>query len=432
MAASVNSSDLDRQMQNYPRIFRLRQKFDCDTVSDIPYAVEQQLGSLKLRERIKPGETVAITAGSRGIRNIASVITAIVDHVKSLDAIPFIVPAMGSHGGGTVEGQLEVLASYGIAEANCGCEIRAGMETEVVCTAKEGFPVHFDRHAAAADHVVVCNRIKPHTDFTGDIQSGLMKMMLIGLGKHDGAKIYHKAIQDFSFGQIVRSVASEVVQRCRIAGGIALVENALDETELVQAVRAEEFETHEKRLLQMAIDKMARLPFDEAHVLLVDEIGKNISGTGMDTNVVGRKYNDHAAVEGETPRIKRIVVRGLTPETHGNACGIGMCEFARTDAVEQVDFQKTATNCITSNHVTAGMIPLHYRTDREILDRALVTIGLTAARDAKMMWIRNTLDLEHLECSEAYLPVAQERSDLEILTDLVELRFDASGDLIRP
>ena len=419
-------------MGEYPRVFRIRQKFACSSIVDVAAVVEEQLCSLQLSKRIKPGETVAITAGSRGIRNISVVITAIVKHVQHLQATPFIVPAMGSHGGGTVEGQLEVLAAYGITEKNCGCEIRAGMETEIVCHAAEGFPVHFDRHAARADHVIVCNRIKPHTDFTGDIQSGLMKMMLIGLGKHEGAKIYHKAIQDYSFGQIVRSVAKEVLDGCRIAGGIALVENALDETEVIQAVRPEDFETREKELLQVAIRKMARLPFDESHVLLVDQIGKNISGTGMDTNVVGRKYNDHSAVEGEVPKIKRIVIRGLTPETHGNACGIGMCEFARTDAIEQVDFAKTATNCITANHVAAGMVPFHFATDREILDHALVTIGLTKPRDAKLLWIRNTLDLEFLECSEAYFAAARERPDLEIISDPGDLEFDDAGDLIRP
>ena len=417
-------------MGEYPRLFRVRQKFACNPIVDVAAEVESQLSSLQLHQRINADETVAITAGSRGIRNIAIIVTAIVDHVRKLGATPFIVPAMGSHGGGTVSGQLEVLASYGITESSCGCEIRAGMETETVCNANEGFPVHFDQHALGADHVIVCNRIKPHTDFTGDIQSGLMKMMLIGLGKHNGAKIYHKAIQDFSFGQIVRSVAREVVQRCRIVAGVAVVENALDETEIVEAVRPDEFEAVEKRLLQTSIEKMARLPFDNAHILLIDQIGKNISGTGMDTNVVGRKHSDHEAVDGETPKIKRIVIRGLTPETHGNACGIGMCEFARTQAIEQIDFEKTATNCITSNHVTAGMVPLHYPSDREILDQALVTIGLTRPADAKLMWIRNTLDLEFVDCSEPFYKIACERDDLDVTSSPADIRFDGNGNLI--
>lgn len=419
-------------MNDYPRLFRLRQKFTCNSIKDVTAEVDSQLSTLRLETTIKPGQSVAITAGSRGIRNIAQIVTAIAHHIRRLEGIPFIVPAMGSHGGGTVAGQLEVLASYGITEANCGCEIRAGMETEIVCNAKEGFPIHFDRHAMAADHVIICNRIKPHTDFTTDIQSGLMKMMLIGLGKHHGAKVYHKAIQDYDFGQIVRSVAKEVVERCNIVAGIAIVENALDETELIQAVRPVELESVEKKLLLMAIDKMARLPFDDAHILLVDQIGKNISGTGMDTNVVGRKHNDHEAIDGEVPRIKRIVVRGLTPETHGNACGIGMCEFARTQAVEQVDFNKTATNCITSNHVSAGMLPIHFPTDREVLNQALMTIGLTEPCDAKLMWISNTLALEYLHCSEAFFELARTRDDLEPLSKPQDMMFDQEGNLVPP
>ena len=426
------TKDVTELMGDYPRIFQLRQKFDCATISDVAGAVDAQLQSLKLANRIQPGESVAITAGSRGIRDIAEVVTAIAGHVKSLNAIPFIVPAMGSHGGGTVSGQLEVLKSYGITEESCGCEIRASMETVTVCEADEGFPVYFDKHAASANHVIVCNRIKPHTGFTGDIQSGLMKMMLIGLGKHDGAKIYHKAIQDFSFGQIVRSVSKEVTERCNIAAGVAIVENALDQTEIVEAIQPNDIEQREGALLQLAIKKMARLPFEEAHVLLVDRIGKNISGTGMDTNVVGRKYNDHAAIEGEVPCIKRIVIRGLTEETHGNACGLGMCEFTRTDVIEQVDFAKTATNAITSNHVSAGMIPLHFATDREILDEALVTIGLTEPQNAKLMWIRDTLDMEYVECSEAYYTDAKNRDDVEVISEPVDMQFDERGDLIRP
>jgi hypothetical protein len=417
-------------MSHYPLIFRVRQKFEAPRVSDIDREVDDQLQKLSLADTIRAGQTVAITAGSRGIANIGRILSAIVDHLRKLDAVPFIVPAMGSHGGGTVEGQLQVLESLGVTEARCGCPIRASMETRIVCQAPEGFPVHFDHVASEADHVIVCNRVKPHTGFTGDIQSGLMKMMLIGLGKHEGAKVYHRAIHDFDFGQIVRSVANEVFARCNIVAGVAIVENAFDETAAIQAVRPRDFEACENRMLQFATQWMARLPFDRAHVLIVDEIGKNISGTGMDTNVVGRKYNDHSAVDGERPRIKRIVVRDLTEETHGNASGIGLAEFALTRAIDKMDLAKTATNCITASHVTGGMIPLHFRTDREVLTHALSTIGLTPPEKAELMWIRNTLELEELECSAAYWDEAVSRADLEILTDRRPLQFDADGLLL--
>jgi len=416
-------------MPDYPQIFRVRQTFERPQVTDIPGEVASQLASLSLQKSVKPGQAVAITAGSRGIANIQLVIKAIVDHFKGLGAKPFIVPAMGSHGGGTAEGQQEIIEGYGITEAFCGCPIRASMETVVVCQAAEGFAVHFDKLAFGADHVVVCGRVKPHTGFYGDIESGLMKMMLIGLGKHAGAKIYHRAIKDYSFGQIVRSVAREVLSKCRIVAGVGIVENGYDETAKIQAVAPHEFEDREKELLVLAKKWLPSLPFKTADLLLIDEIGKNISGTGMDTNVVGRKYLDHVAAEHEWPKIRTIIIRGLTPETHGNATGIGLAEFALTRAIDAIDIPITRTNCLTGGHATGAMIPIHYASDREVLDVSLPIIGLTEPVDAKLMWIHNTLDVAEVECSAAYLDEARERTDLEIISDVRPLPFDASGVL---
>jgi hypothetical protein len=412
----------------YPQYFRVRQIFERPRVADIPGTVETELARLQLGERISAGQTVAITAGSRGIINIRVILKAIIDHLKRLDARPFIVPAMGSHGGGTPVGQVEVLASYGVTEEYCGCPIKASMETVVVCQTAEGFPVHFDRHAYEADHVLVCGRVKPHTDFTGDIQSGLMKMMLIGLGKHEGAKVYHRAIHDYSFPQIVRSVAGRVLAQCKIVAGVGVVENGYDETAQITAVRAEEIEAREKELLQVATQLMPRLPFREVDILVVDEIGKNISGTGMDTNVIGRKFNDHAAVEGEWPKVRRIVVRSLTEQTHGNAAGIGIAEFCRTQVLNQTDRHKTWVNALTAGHVASVMIPLHYETDREIFDAALPTIGLRGPADARVLWIKNTLELAEVECSATYLEEALTRNDLEVISPLRPLPFDDAGN----
>jgi len=414
---------------DYPRVFRVRQTFERPRVEDIPAEVERELSRLKLASRVKPGESVAITAGSRGIANIHLVIRAAVAHFKALGAEPFIVPAMGSHGGGTAEGQRGIIEGYGITEEFCGCPIRASMETVVVCQTAEGFPVHFDRHAHEADHVLVCGRVKPHTGFVGDIESGLMKMMLIGLGKHAGAKIYHRAIQDYSFGQIVRSVGSQVLERCRIVAGLAIVENGYDETAKIAAVAPSEFESREKELLVLAKKWLPRLPFDRCDILLVDEIGKNISGSGMDTNVVGRKYHDHHAAEDEFPKVKRIVVRGLTDVTHGNATGIGKAEFCTARAAREVDIKITRINCLTGGHVPGAMIPLDFETDREILDAAIPTVGLAEGPDVKLLWIRNTLDLAEIECGEAYLAQARERDDLEILTEPRDLPIGADGNL---
>jgi hypothetical protein len=418
-------------MSQYPHIFRVRQKFESPVleVENIAKAVAAELARLKLDRHVRPGQSVAVTAGSRGIANIALIIKSAAAHFKSLGAQPFIVPAMGSHGGGTAEGQRALIEGYGITEEYCGCPIRASMETVVVCQAAEGFPVHFDKHAFGADHVLVVGRVKPHTNFVGDIESGLMKMMLIGLGKHTGAKIYHRAIKDHSFGQIVRSVAREVLAKCRIVAGLGIVENAYDQTAKIQAVAPHEFEDREKELLVLAKGWMPRLPFRTCDVLLLDQIGKNISGSGMDTNVVGRKFNDHVAAEDEWPKIKRIVVRDLTDETHGNATGIGMAEFCRTRCVEKTNVGFTRINCLTGGHPTAAMLPLDYVSDKEILDAALPTIGLTEPPQAKVLWARNTLEVAEVECSVAYLNEARERSDLTIIREPRPLPLDAAGNL---
>jgi hypothetical protein len=416
-------------MADYPKMFRVRQKFEAPSVADVAAEVRKELSRLPLAERVKPGQSVAITAGSRGIANIHLVIKATVDHFKSLGAKPFIVPAMGSHGGGTAEGQRHIIEGYGITEEFCGCPIKASMETVIVCETAEGFPVHFDRFAYEADHVVVVGRVKPHTDFVGDIESGLMKMMLIGLGKHEGAKIYHRAIQNYSFGQIVRSVGAQVLKNCRIVAGLAILENAYDQTAKIAAVGPEELEAREKELLVLARQWLPRLPFRVVDILFIDEIGKNISGAGMDTNVVGRKFLSHAAAPDEYPKVKRIVVRGLTDETSGNASGIGMAEFCTSRTIRDMNVAFTRINCLTSGHVAAAMLPVDFETDREILDEALPTIGLTEPPDAKILWIANTLDVAEVECSQVFLEEARRRDDLEIISDLRDIPFDAEGNL---
>ena len=412
-----------------PQMFRVRQLFDGPRVDDVPAETERQLAALNLQGRISPGQSVAVTCGSRGIANIHLVIKAIAAHLQGIGAEPFVVPAMGSHGGGTAEGQRSVIASYGVTEAFVGCPIRSSMETVVVCDTVEGFPVHFDRNAYQADHVVVCNRVKPHTNFVGEIESGLMKMMLIGLGKHAGAKIYHRAILDYNFGQIVRSVARQVLERCSIVAGVALVENSYDETARIAAVAPEEFEEREKELLVLARDWMPRLLLSEVDLLLIDKIGKNISGTGMDTNVIGRKFSDSKGGGEEMANVRRIVIRGLTPESHGNATGIGLADFCKTRLVEQMDVEATQINCLTGGSPSGAKVPIHYETDRQLLEMALPTIGLTEPQDAKVQWIQDTLHLREVECSAAYLEEAQARDDLEILTELRDLPLDEAGNL---
>lgn len=412
-----------------PELFRIRQRFHSPEVDDVEVATHRTLATLSLQDRIKPGETVAISAGSRGITGIEVILRAVVAHLRALGAEPFIVPAMGSHGGGTAEGQVKVLERLGITEASCGCPIRASMETVIVSRAAEGFDVHFDRIASTADHVLVCGRVKPHTRFTGALESGLMKMMLIGLGKHEGAKIYHRAIVDYSFDQIVRSVGRQVLERCRICAGLAIVENAYDRTALIEAVAPEDFETREPELLDLARRWMARLPFDRADVLILDQIGKDLSGAGMDTNVVGRKTTDHDPGEHEFPKIKRICVRGLSAASHGNATGIGMAEFCLTRAIQQMDVRTTRINCLTGSHPTAAMLPLDYPTDREMLEAVYPTLGLVDPIDSALLWVSDTLHLTELECSRAFWNLCQGRDDIEIVSELRPMPLDAKGML---
>lgn len=414
---------------NFPRIFRVRQKFERQRVADVATEARRELERLNLRACIRPGESVAITAGSRGIANIKITVKAAVDYFKTLGAQPFIVAAMGSHGGATPDGQRRILADYGVTEEFCGCPVRCSMETVVLDRTPEGIPVHFARDVMEANHVFVVNRVKPHTRLEGEVQSGLLKMLLIGLGKHDGAKVYHRAFADYSFDQIVRSVARRVVEKGRVVGGLGIVENAYDETALIRGVLPQELEEREKELLQMARRWLPRLPFDQADILLVDEIGKEISGCGMDTNVIGRKALIHQAAPHESPKIKRIIVRGLTEQTHGNATGIGYAQFCLTRAVTAMDRRSTWINVTTSGYPAVGMIPPHYDTDRETIEVALGTIGMTEPHRAKLLWIRNTLDVVEVECSEAYLEAARGSGSLEILTGLRALPLDAAGNL---
>ena len=414
---------------SFPNMLRIRQHFDAPTVEDIPAAVSQEITRLNLSARVKPGQSVAVSVGSRGINNIALITKSLVEELKALGLEPFLVPAMGSHGGGIAEAQREIIEGYGVTEEYVGAPIKASMETVQVGQTEDGVPVFFDKYAFEADHVAVVGRIKPHTDFVGEIESGLHKMMLIGLGKHKGAALYHQAIVHYSFDRIIRSVGQQVIDQCGILMGLGIVENQYDQTALLKGVAPEEFVEREKELLVLAKKWMPRLPFDHVDLLIVDEIGKNISGAGMDTNVVGRKFHDNHAAEKEYPKVTRILVRGLTPETHGNASGIGTAEYAHRRAVKEMDREITYINCMTGNHPSGAHIPLYFDTDQICIEKALQTVGLREPGEEKIMRIHNTLDLGELLVSEAYRAEVEAREDLSIVEEAAPMPFDASGDL---
>jgi hypothetical protein len=412
----------------YPKIVRIRQRFERPKVEDIAAEVAGQLERLELGRTIRPGQTVALTAGSRGIANIPLVLRSVADHLKKLGAKPFLVPAMGSHGGGTAEGQRKVLESYGITEAYVGAPIRASMEVVSLGNTAEGFPVVLDRHAAEADHIGVIARVKPHTGYHGPIESGLLKMIMIGLGKHAGALAYHRVLLEQPFDQVVRSVSRTVRAKAPIAFGVALVENAYDETACIEAVRPEEFEPREEALLVLAKQWLARLPLRQSDLLIVDEIGKDVSGSGMDTNVVGRKRAFRFQALGDQPTMRLIFVRDLTERTHGNAAGIGLADFTTARLVKRMNYRATVINCLTAGYPEGAYLPVHFETDREVVDAALAIIGTRPPEAARVLRIRNTLCLEELEVSEPCLEEPAVTS-FDVLGPSRPLVFDAQGNL---
>ena len=407
-------------------MLRVRQRFDGPRVADVPAAVRAEFERTGLLRGIRPGSSVAITVGSRGIRDIVAVVRTLVDRVRTAGGSPFLVPAMGSHGGATAEGQRRIVEELGATEAATGALIRASMDTVLVGTTPDGIPMHFDRTAHEADHVLVVGRVKPHTNFSGDIESGLLKMLVVGLGKHTGAALYHRAFVQHSFGHVVRTVGRELVARCRIVGGVAIVENADDETALIEAVAPTAFEARERELLALAKRWMPRLPVRRPDLLIVDEMGKNISGSGMDTNVVGRKPHGTSTLD---PEVRRLFVRSLTPETHGNAYGIGLADFATSRLVRDIDYQATIINCMTAAHPEAAAIPIHFETDRAAIDAALGTIGLLPPDRARVVRIRNTLRLGEVEVSEACRAELAGRTDVDLIDPPRPLDFDESGNL---
>jgi hypothetical protein len=412
-----------------PDFFRVRQRFEGPVVEDVSASVRQTLESLRLETRVRSGETVAIATGSRGIANQPQVLAEIVRHLRALGAEPFIVPAMGSHGGGTAEGQQRILSSYGISEESCGCPIRSCMEVVRVCDSKLGFPVLFDRNAFEADHVVVCNRVKPHTLYSSSIQSGLLKMLMIGLGKREGAATFHRAILEHGFRAVLEDVGPKLLERCGVLAGVALVERGDDRTAWIEALPPERFFSDEPRLLEMANRWMPKLPFSDVDLLLIDEIGKNVSGSGLDVNVVGRKSSLHHAAEDQPVRIRFIAVRSLTRATLGNAVGLGIAEFCRSRVLREMDTAATRLNALTAGDLTAAMLPLDYETDSEILDAALPMIGLRPPAEARILWIRNTLQLAEVACSAPLFDEAVRRPELEVISELRPLPLGDDGNL---
>ena len=413
---------------NYPHMYHIRQVFDAPKVLNAKEALSWELESIQAASLVKDGARIAITAGSRGIANMDRILRHLVQFLKENSAEPFLIPAMGSHGGGTAEGQLGILKSLKITEKSIGAPIISSMEVVEIGKSSFGFPVLVDKYAAEADGIIVVNRVKPHTEFEGPIESGLIKMMAIGMGKHKGCIQVHKQTVNYGYRDVIPEIGRVILEKLPILFGVALVENVYDETAMLRAIVPSQFLIEEKRLLIKAKELMARLPFDKIDVLIVDEMGKNISGTGLDTNVIGRimfigeKEPDH-------PKITRIAVLDLTEESHGSAVGIGLADYTTRQLVNKIDHSATAINCMAANTPEKGRIPITLKTDKEAVDAALNSIGAVDPEKARVIHIKNTLEIAKFDVSGALLEEVKGKENLRLEKELGPISFDSQENL---
>lgn len=414
-----------------PRMALVRQELYQEEIADVAAAVREAIAGLNLAGEISPGMRVAVPAGSRGIDRIDVVLRTIVEILKELDTAPFLYPAMGSHGGATPEGQLSVLRYYGITEEAMGAPILASMDVVEIGKTSRGVPVYLDRYAHEADALVIVNRIKTHTKFNGEIESGLFKMMAIGMGKHKGASVYHRAAVDHGMETIIVEAGKMILEKCPVLFGLGLVENGVDHLTKIEAFPPDAMLEGEKQLLKFSKKVMARIPFDNLDLLIIDEIGKNISGTGMDSKVTGR----HRDLIGDFrihPHVKRIFVRDLTEATEGNATGIGLADFTTQRCVDKIDRQKTSVNCITALSPEKAALPISFPSDREAIEAALQTVGLKTPDSFRIAHIKNTLRLREISVSEGIKPEIASTPTLTRITPFREMAFDENGGLRSP
>lgn len=387
------------------QMFKIKQKFNSICLEDVESAVKQEIDRLNLK--IKKGQRIAITAGSRGIDRIPLILRAVAEKVKELGGEPLLVPAMGSHGGATAEGQKKILEELGITPGFIGAPALSSMEVVKVGTfchsagngKHEEFPVVMDKYACEADGIIVVNRVKPHTSFHGDVESGLMKMIAIGLGKRVQAENIH-SLGTEGLRRLIAPVAKKILETGKIMAGIGIVENSYDRVMEIKAFLPEDMEKGDMDLLQKARKSMPGLPVDQLDILIVESLGKNISGTGMDTNVIGR-MKIHGEPEPDKPAIKRIIVLDLSPETKGNAYGIGLADFTTKALVEKIDYNATYTNAITSTFTERVKIPIIAENEEEAIEMAVKACGIKDPGTLRAIRIKNTLQLEEIWVSPA-------------------------------
>lgn len=408
-----------------PRVVRIHQRFDATRLESPTAVLREKIAENEGYQGISPGMSIAVAVGSRGVNHIAEFVRTIVDMLKEKGAIPFVIPAMGSHGGATAEGQKEMLASLGVTEEYLGVEIRAGMEVEQLGVTDSGLPVVMDRFAAQADGIVFVNRIKPHVAFRGPYESGLMKMITIGMGKQKGADFCH----NLGFGHMaenIPAIAKVAIAKKNFVFAVGVVENAYHETCIVEVLNKGEIENREPILQQKAKELAPRLWFDKLDVCVMDELGKNISGTGFDTGVVGRYHTPYIS---GGPSITKIGILDLTEQSHGNANGIGIVDFTTKRLFDKFRMDQSYPNSLTSTVAVSVKIPMVLKNDKQLFQAAIKTCNIIDKTQVRLVRFKNTIELGELEVSENLISEVESCPYMELISEPYELKFNEEGNL---
>lgn len=420
-------------MTGLPLLVLARQRYPSEALADVPGAARRALSAPPWRTRVHRGMRVGVAAGSRGISNYAAVVRTVCDHLKALGADVFIFPCMGSHGGATSTGQIAVLRESGITPETMGVPIRSEIEPAFVGrSARFALEVYMDANAFQADAFLLVNRVKWHTDFAGSIESGLMKMMAMGIGKHKGAQRYHTmAIRDGGYERAIREAAGTVLATGKCLGGVAILEDAYHQTAAIEVVDASELPEKEEELLARVKQSAPKLQVDELDLLIIDEMGKDISGAGMDTKMINRTVHGEANIWPGT-KIRRIYVRDLSAHSYGNAVGVGMAEAISQHLYDKIDWAPTRVNALTASTPRNIRLPLVFATDHEAVTTMLQTVGLSDLSQARCAWIHNTLELATLAVTPNLVPELQARIACDVLSGPLPFEFDSEGQMVSP
>jgi len=414
-------------MPTLPKLIKIRQIFSRPLIGDITQTVNNELAGIDIGNRITLGQKIGITVGSRGIQNLLPILQTTVEKVKLLGGVPVLLAAMGSHGGGTAAGQKEMLDGLGITEGAIGAPVVTCADCEIIGHTQDGLPTYVLKSALSVDGIIIVNRVKTHTSFKGILESGLIKKMVVGLGGPKGAQQFHSFGPD-ELSRLLVEIGTVLLNKLPVLGGLAIVENAYEETAQIVGIKKEAMIEKESEVLLYSKSLMPSLPVDNIDLLIIQEMGKNFSGTGIDTNIIGRA-RIQGVLEPTKPSIKRIVVLDLSEESHGNATGVGMADFVTQRLVDKLDRKAMYLNCLTSTFVVRAAIPMFFDTEKELIEAALYSLCSIPIDKLRVVVIPNTLFLSECLISEALLEEVTDTARFEIYNDTQEVSFDEQGNL---